>query len=159
MQGAYLYNLINVRAGSKMLCQALELNAYMRIQDYLIEEAPNSTQLAEEEYKNFHNDLSSVKDNNTPLMPFTAKEVESFTDEGIASIPWVAVHMLEALCPGDAETIIYKRLKESVASKWRIPRPDGVAMKDSFDYIYNKWTSENRFWIEKFNNSFSEPSS
>lgn len=159
MDGAYLYNLINTRAGSKMLYQALEVMTYMRIQDYLIEEGPDSVELAEEEYKNFQNHSYSVKCSQNPMKPFTAKEVETFTDEAIANIPWVAVHMLETLCAGEAEAIIDKRLKDSVANKWRIPRPDDVAMKDSFDYIYNKWTSENSFWIQKFNDSFSGHSS
>jgi len=136
-----------------MLYQALEVNAYMRIQDYLIEEGPDSVKLAQEEYNDFHNDHYSVKCSQNPMRPFTAEEVGAFTDEGIAEIPWIAVHMLEALCTGEAEVIIDKRLKESTGAKWRIPRPEGVAMKDSFDYIYTKWTTENSFWIERFNNN------
>jgi len=141
-----LYHLIRDRAGSEMLRQAEMINAYNMVFDCIDEgESEMATALTEKFRKEY-----PLINAETKMSLIRLEEIVMINPSDLAYLPWVYVHMLQALTWHDffAAKLLNDKLEASVAAGWRIPLPDGISNADSFSYVYKDWLKKNEKRLE-----------
>ena len=141
-----LYNLIRSRAGSKMLRQAESINMYNQVSDYLDD---SQIDAAIQLYRKFEENYPIGTELHMGSIWF--HEIETIDEKELEMLPWVYVHMLEALTGHNiaSANLLAHKLAASPASEWRVPLPENLAPADAFTHIYEEWLDANR-WIESF---------
>jgi len=136
-----LYLLIRARAGSKMLREAEQVNAYVMVHEFMCEE--NSVE-AGLKIRQFHEEYP-VLEKEILMSPITLDEVELIDSKELQDLPWIYLYMLRALTWTNelAAQKVNELIKASPAQAWRGPFIGVVDNKDIFEYIYTKWYRDN----------------
>jgi hypothetical protein len=148
-----LYMLIRERAGSKMLREAEQVNAYNRAQDLFSEGTQHDLEMAGREINRFHQ-LYPPLEKEFPMDFITLSEVARINLKELEQLPWIYVDMLRVLTCRDtvAAELVDKMLKESPAAAWRPNHAVGIEAKDAFNHVYTGWHQANETFIRETRN-------
>lgn len=141
-----LYCLIRERAGSEMLRRAEMINAYNTVFDCIDEGEPEMATAITEKFRKEY----PLSDAEIKMSLIRLEEIVMINPHDLTYLPWVYVHMLQALTWHDffAAKLLNDKLEASVAAGWRIPLPEGVSNADSFSYVYEEWLKHNEERLE-----------